>query len=299
MAQNVPQMAHNVPQMAQNVPQTAAKITPAARGADYSSTASGPPSLTREGLGDASTEGVKISEAKESLTDVQRKERATERAKAWIEYEKQAEPTAKELNTARSAVKNFDELENRKRLAIIRTIRSAEESGNKIDGNTLRGVVNLMSARTSRGRSMAGNLEVRFADNISQSGLYTRAEGTPLILINSKSDTPAAMRTTVAHELVHYLENRLGYKELAAYVWQTATKEEIAEARADYESFYKENKIEYTEEDIQSEIVARLVGERLQSEKFLKRYAEKDASMGAKTSSAQVPEAFSSTPLQS
>lgn len=83
---------------------------------------------------------------------------------------------------------------------------------------------------------------------------------------------------------MHILENKIvnpwaGHKDLAAYVWQTATKEEIAKARADYEGFYKENKIEYTEELLQSEIVARLVGERLQSEKFLKRYAEKDASL--------------------
>ena len=71
--------------------------------------------------------------------------------------------------------------------------------------------------------------------------------------------------------------------------------------RKEYEDFYKENKIEYTEEDIHSEIVARLVGERLQSEKFLKRYAEKDASMikrAAGLVKRDTKKRHSSSPLQ-
>lgn len=183
------------------------------------------------------------------------------------------------MNRARAYVKNFDELENRNRLAILQTIRSAERSGTKVDELTVRGIANVMAARTAKGQSFAGELEVRFADGISQSGLYTHADGKPVIVINAKADSKEALRSTVAHELVHYLETRAGYKELAAYVWQTARAEKRDAIRKEYEDFYKENKIEYSEEDIHSEIVARLVGERLQSEKFLKRYAEKDASM--------------------
>ena len=229
-------------------------------------------------LGDGET--LTFSEAKEPLpTREQKLERARLRAEKWKSFEEKTGATVQEMNKARSYVKDFDALENRNRLAILQTIRSAERSGTKVDELTVKGIANVMAARTAKGQSFAGDLEVRFADGISQSGLYTHADGKPVIVINAKADSKEALRSTVAHELVHYLETRAGYNSLAAYVWQTARAEKRDAIRKEYEDFYKENEIEYSEEDIHSEIVARLVGERLQSEKFLKRYAEKDASM--------------------
>ena len=245
-------------------------------------------SKAKEKGSEAKSEGVEVTtetgtvlkfrDAKEAEDYQAKLARAKRRAEKWRAMDDENAPKVQELNRARQYVKHFDELESNRRLAIINMLRSAEKSGTKIDEGVLRGIANLLAARTPTGRSFAGDLEVRFADGISQDGLYTHADGTPVIVINSKAESTEALRSTVAHELVHYLEKREGYDSLAAFVWQTARAEKKDAIRKEYEDFYKENKIEYTEEDIHSEIVARLVGERLQSEKFLKRYAEKDAS---------------------
>ena len=137
----------------------------------------------------------------------------------------------------------------------------------------------------SDGASFAGELEVRFADGVREAGLYTRVNGKPLIVIDAKAESNAAMRSTVIHELVHFVENKEGYKALADYVMKTARPEKKEAIRKEYVDYYAENKIDYTEADLESEVVASLVGERLQSEKFLKRYAEKDASVLKKAQS--------------
>ena len=225
------------------------------------------------------TEPQKAEPEKLTPTREEKLARAKERAEKWKSFEEKTQASAQEMNLARSYVKNFDELDNHRRSAILQTVRSARESGTRVDDVALRGVVNLMSLTRSNGEGFGGELEVRFAQGIKEDGLYTRVNGKPVIVIDAKAESGAAMRSTVIHELVHYVENKEGYKALADYVMKTARPEKKDAIRKEYEDFYKENEIEYSEEDIHSEIVARLVGERLQSEKFLKRYAEKDASM--------------------
>ncbi|MBE6584536.1 MAG: hypothetical protein E7649_06135, partial [Ruminococcaceae bacterium] len=156
----------------------------------------------------------------ESEADVnERRAKAEERARKWAEWEENTKPTAQELNTAREYVKGFDGLENHRRMAIIRTIRSAE---GKVDEKTLRGVANLMAMRSKNGQAIAPDLEFRFAEGISDLGLRTYVGDKTLILINSDSEYSSTMRGTIAHELVHYIENKAGYDALAKYVLSIA-----------------------------------------------------------------------------
>ena len=238
-------------------------------------------------------------EAKEIFTAEQRVERARERAKRWIEWEKRTAPKVAELNAAREAVKGFDDLDITRRLAIVRMIRSAQESNTKVDPKILKGVANLMAARNKDGRYFAGDLEVGFAEGIGSRGLHTTVGGKHLILLDPSVKYAETIKGTVAHEIVHYLENRAGYAQLAEFAKKNAKQSSIDEIRAKYDSFYTDM---YTAEEqekggseeeiaarvrermesaeykelIDSEIVASLVGEGLKSERFLKRYAEKD-----------------------
>ena len=240
-----------------------------------------------------------VHEAKEIFTAEQRVERARERARRWIEWEKRTAPKVAELNAAREAVKGFDDLDITRRLAIVRMIRSAQESGTKVDPKILKGVANLMAAKTKDGRYFAGDLEVRFAEGIGSRGLHTTVGGKHLILLDPSVKYAETIKGTVAHEIVHYLENRAGYAQLAEFAKKNAKQSSIDEIRAKYDTFYTDM---YTAEEqekggseeeiaarvkermesaeykelIDSEIVASLVGEGLKSERFLKRYAEKD-----------------------
>ena len=258
----------------------------------------------------------KIRKPKEEiLTDVQRAERAKERAKRLIEYEATVKVTSKELNTAREYVKDFDNIPKGARQAVIKMIRSAD---GKVDKKILAGVANLMTMRRRSGELVMPDLELRFAEGIVDGGLYTHiGEGENrrvLILINSDTDFKDTIRGTIAHEVVHYIENRKGYRELADYVLKTAKKEKIAEIEKEYNEHYKaiyaeearealsvgsaatspgvggiESEIKKkvaermaTEEHrelIKSEVVAKLIGLRLNNEKFLKKYATKDDAM--------------------
>lgn len=242
----------------------------------------------------------KVSEAKESLTDEQRKARARERAEKLIEWEKETAPTTKELNEARAYVKNFDNLEKNRRLAIIRTIRSAE---GKVSKDILKGVANIMAVNPK------SDLEFRFADGIGNKGLTTKIGNKTVIVIDSGTDFKNTVKGTIAHELVHYLENRAEYKEFASYVRKHAKPEAVKKHRTRYTEFYRnlftaeltneqENisddikaKVEErlaskeTQELIKSEITASLVGDALQSERFLKRYADHDKKFIARVSS--------------
>jgi hypothetical protein len=240
-----------------------------------------------------------VHEAKEIYTAEQRVEMARERARRWIEWEKRTGPKVAELNAAREAVKGFDDLDITRRLAIVRMIRSAQESGTKVDAKMLKGVANLMAAKTKDGRYFAGDLEVRFAEGIGSRGLHTTVGGKHLILLDPSVKYAETIKGTVAHEIVHYLENRAGYAQLAEFAKKHAKQGSIDEIRAKYDTFYTDM---YTAEEqekggsedeiaarvrermeseeykslIDSEIVASLVGEGLKNERFLKRYAEKD-----------------------
>ncbi len=243
---------------------------------------------------DKSTEGKndapKISEAKESLTDEQRKERARKRAERIIEWGKENAPSVKELNRARSYVKGFDNLSPERRQSIIRMLRSAEG----IDEKTVKGIANLMAIKAG------ADLEIRFDDKVSEYGLTATIGDKTLILVSSKADFKKTVKGTVAHELVHYLENKPGYKTFAEYVMKRVKPEKKAEIEKDVTERYNEHyKVEYRSElekqglkgekldiavaeklasaehkaMIDSEVTAELVGQALNNDKFLSRYA--------------------------
>ena len=240
----------------------------------------------------------KVSDAKEALTDEQRKEKARKRAEAWLEWEKKTSPTVKELNTAREYVKEFDNLSNPRRLAIIRMIRSAE---GKVDKKILKGIANLMAVNP------LSDLEIRFADGLGgdKGGIAAKIGNKTVIVIDSSTDFKNTIQGTIAHELVHYLENKAGYKEFAAFVRKHAKPERVAEIEKKYNDLYEgiytaeerkkaglakdaalteEIKKKVAErmatEDhkklIDSEVTAKLAGQALNNERFLKRYADRD-----------------------
>lgn len=175
----------------------------------------------------------KVSDAKEALTDEQRKEKARKRAEAWLEWEKKTSPTVKELNTAREYVKEFDNLSNARRLAIIRMIRSAE---GKVDKKILKGVANLMAVNP------LSDLEIRFAEGLGgdKGGIAAKIGNKTVIVIDSGTDFKNTIQGTIAHELVHYLENKAGYKEFAAFVRKHAKPEAVERHRKRYTDFYRE-----------------------------------------------------------
>lgn len=245
-----------------------------------------------------------IRSPKEALTDVQRQERAAERAQKLIEREKEATPTVKELNAAREAVKDFDNMPQATKASVVKMIRSAES---KVDSQTVRGLSNLMTLRRRSGALVMPDVEIRFADiGENSGGLYTHVgEGEnkkTVILVNPTDSFKKTIRGTIAHEVVHYIENKKGYRELADYVLKTAKAEKITEIEAEYDEHYKsiytaeaeaegltgdaaEKKAaermatEEYKELIKSEVVAKLIGLRLNNEKFLKKYATKDDAM--------------------
>ena len=238
----------------------------------------------------AQTDEQKISQSKEAQTDEQRAERAKARAEAWIEWEKNTRPTAKELNTAREYVKGFDNLSNPRRLAIIRMIRSAKG----VDAKIVKGVANLMAIKAG------ADLEIRFDEKISNEGVTVPMGDKTLILIGTSTDFKKTIKGTIAHELVHYLERKPGYQAFAEHVMKHVKPEVRARVEAevtkDYNEFYTDR---YTEEFkkqglsgkaldkavkdklasaehkalIDSEVVAHIVGRALDNEKFLSRYA--------------------------
>ena len=233
----------------------------------------------------------KISEAKEALTDEQRKEKARERAAQMIEYEKENAPTAKELNTAREYVKNFDNLSQRRKASIIRTIRSAN---GKVDAKTLKGVANLIAAMRT------DDVEIRFAEGIGNHGLHDpNVAGRGLIIIDSSTKYKDTIRGTIAHELLHHLEKKASYKPFAEYVMKRVKPEKRKETEEAYTNAYRtiymtealnsgmneaeaekyaETKIssEQFKALLESEVVAKYVGNALDNETFLKKYADKD-----------------------
>ena len=226
-------------------------------------------------LGKAEVESEAKSEAESADDIAARKARAEERAKKWAEWEENTKPTAEELNAAREYVKGFDSLENSRRLAIIRMIRSAE---GKVDAKIVKGVANLMAMRKKNGQSVAPDLEFRFVDGMKEdtAGLRTHIGDKVVVLIDSSAEYSDTIRGTIAHELVHYIENKEGYEALAKFARSTATEAEIKEIKAEYIADYEARNQTYTQDMLDQEVAAKLVGKALNSEKFLARYAQMD-----------------------
>ena len=218
-------------------------------------------------------------------------DRAKRDAERIVEWEKKTKPTADEMNTARTYVKGFDNLDNRRRSAIIRMVRS----GKNIDEGVIRGVSNIMAITNKKGAVLAPDVEIRFAEfgkDSTKRGIKTEVGGKTVILLNANATYKDTIRGTVAHEIVHYLENRKGYKELAEYAMKHAKADKVAQVKETYRKEYtnEERKANpnATEEEIaarvdekmrdeaavNSEIVGNVVAELLGSEKFLKRYAQ-------------------------
>lgn len=251
--------------------QNAAKTTQEARTGTKSTEVQRSTEKAAEGKNEAQgAKEIKINEPKEALTDEQRAERADKAAKAkaqeWVEWDKKTAPTMRELNRARELIKDFDDLEIPRRLAILRTIRSAEN----VDAVTLKGVVNIMSVLPK------SDLEIRFAEGIGQKGVYTTVGGKKLIVLNSDTNFKTTIKGTIAHELVHYLEKRAGYKQFAEFVRKNAKPEAIERHKQRYIDGWAAIGYKYTESELEEEITASLVADALQSEKFLKRYADRD-----------------------
>ena len=241
----------------------------------------------------------KISEAKESLTDEQRKEKARKRAEQMIEWEKKNAPTVKELNSAREYVKGFDNLSQARKASIVRMIRSAD---GKVDTKTLKGVANLIAAMPR------ADVEIRFTEGLGGDlgGFYApKVGGKALIVIDSSTNFKKTIQGTIAHELVHHLEKNAGYKEFAKFVMSRVKPEKKAEVEKRYTEFYTDkytaeakakgmseaDAVAYVKEklssekfksDVESEVVAKYVGQALNNEKLLKKYADKDKKFIAK-----------------
>ena len=236
------------------------------------------------------TKAPKVSEAKESLTDEQRAERARKRAEMMLEWEKNNAPTVKEMNTAREYVKGFDNLSPERRQAIIRMIRTAKG----VDVKTVKGIANLLAIKAG------ADLDLRFDPEVSEYGVTVKSGGKTLIVISTKADFKTTVKGTVAHELVHYLENKPGYKTFAEHVMKRVKPEKKKEVEKEVTELYSERydqiyREEYSKQglkgaeldkavtdalnsaehkaNIESEVVARIVGEALNSDKFLSRYA--------------------------
>ena len=218
-------------------------------------------------------------------------ERAKRDAERIIEWERKEAPTVDELNRVRGAVKNFDSLSGDRQRAIVRMVRS----GKNIDESVIRGVSNIMAITNKKGAVLAPDVEIRFAEfgkDSTRRGIKTEVGGKTVILLNANAKSTDILRGTIAHEIVHYLENRKGYKALAEYAMKHAKADKVAKIRETYRKEYtnEERKANpnATEEEIaarvdekmrdeaavNSEIVGNVVAELLGSEKFLKRYAQ-------------------------
>lgn len=240
---------------------------------------------------------VKNTEQGASETETEEKvdiERAKREAARVVEWEKKNAPTADELNRARGLVKGFDNLDNRRRSAIIRMMRSSEG----VNADIVKGVANIMAVNPS------SNLEFRFSDltdAVNKGGLVTKVGNKTVVIINSNVSKTNTIKGTVAHELVHYLEGREDYDKFAEYVRKHAKADKVAEIEEKYKKHYMH---QYKAEEqkkapdatvdeiaarvaermstdefkklIDSEVTATLVGNALNSDKLLRQYAKRD-----------------------
>ena len=268
----------------------------------------------KETASKAAEETAEAAKSVDSEVDLEKAKRDAERMLAW---EKKNAPTAKEINTAREYVNGFDSLPKDRQMAIIRMMRSSKG----VDVDTVRGVANLMAITNKKGQVLAPDLEFRFAEGINARGIKTEVGSKTLVLLDSQSKYKDTIRGSIAHELVHYLENRKGYDQLAAYAYRIAKNEKIQEIEDLYDKHYKRiytdaeikadpnasaeeiaarveermSSAEY-QELVESEVTASIVGEALNSEKFLKRYANMSENKGIlKTALRFIKGIFNST----
>ena len=69
---------------------------------------------------------------------------------------------------------------------------------------------------------------MRFAQGVKEDGLYTRVNGKPVIVIDAKAESGAAMRSTVIHELVLSYDKEKG--SVLSVIAQHARLGDITEA---------------------------------------------------------------------
>ena len=193
-------------------------------------------------------------------------EKASRDAERMIEWERKESPSVKELNRVRESVKDFDYLPSDRQMSIVRMMRTSKN----VEEQTVRGLANLMAITNKKGQVLAGDVEIRFADGIGARGVIrTTSGGKKVILVDSSAKRSETFRGTIAHELVHYLENRKGYKALAAY--KIAKNEKIQEVEDLYDRHYKRT---FTEEarradpDASAEEIAARVEERMSSAEY-------------------------------
>lgn len=274
-------------------------------GAEGKETASKAAGATAEGAESPSSVGKPTPSPEgegSTKVDLEKAKRDAERMIAW---EKKSAPTAKEINTAREYVNGFDSLPKDRQMAIIRMMRSSKG----VDADTVRGVANLMAITNKKGAILAPDLEFRFAelaDGVAKRGIKTEVGGKTVIVLNTNSTYKNTFRGSIAHEIVHYLENRKGYKALADFAMKHAKADKVAEVTKTYTDYYSD---EYMSEErkkapnasfaeidarveerlasaefkamVDSEVVASVVAEMLNSEKFLKRYAQMGEEQGS------------------
>ena len=204
-------------------------------------------------------------------------ERAKRDAERIIEWERKEAPTVDELNSVRGAVRNFDSLSSDRQRAIVRMVRS----GKNIDESVIRAVSNIMAITNKKGAVLAPDVEIRFAEfgkDSTRRGIKTEVGGKTVIVLNANATYKDSIRGSIAHEIVHYLENRKGYKALADFAMKHAKAEKVAQVRETYKDVYKG---ENAEAKIEAEVVASVVAELLGSEKFLKGYAQMGEEQGS------------------
>jgi hypothetical protein len=254
---------------------------------------------------DGATSSSTVSDGPPSPLEKADLERAKRDAERMIAWEKKNAPSAKELDTVRGYVKNFDSLPADRQLFIVRMMRSSEG----VNADTVRGVANLMAITNRKGEVLAPDLEFRFAEfgkDSTRRGIKTEVGGKTVIVLNSNSTYKDTIRGSIAHEVVHYLENRKGYKALAEFAMKHAKADKKAEVEKTYTDYYRK---EYTRQErakdksasdneiaarveerlasdkfkalLDSEVTAKVVGEMLNSEKFLKRYAQMGEEQGS------------------
>ncbi|MBP3376197.1 MAG: hypothetical protein J6L83_05485 [Clostridia bacterium] len=187
---------------------------------------------------DGATSSSTVSDGPPSPLEKADLDRAKRDAERMIEWEKKNAPTAEELNVVREYVKGFDSLPADRQLAIVRMIRSSKG----VDADMVRGVANLMAITNRKGEVLAPDLEFRFAelaDGVAKRGIKTEVGGKTVIVLNTNSTYKNTIRGSIAHEIVHYLENRKGYKALADFAMKHAKAEKVAEVTKTYTDYYR------------------------------------------------------------
>ena len=93
---------------------------------------------------------------------------------------------------------------------------------------------------------------MRFAQGVKEDGLYTRVNGKPVIVIDAKAESGAAMRSTVIHELVLSYDKEKGsvLSVIAQHarlgdITEASLNDSIARFKRFVNDFKQKNKINY------------------------------------------------------